>query len=367
MSGFPTEVLDPQEYEEPERDGDEGQEEAPPLSPREQVIADMRAKKAGGDNDNHVLANDNDGANEDPDDADIVERTEQDLVTLRVDHRDVQVTPEQMHAYARQHLAAENRLSELNALKQQTAAQLAEIQQLKDNLGVRADSTSPQRANAPNAKTDRETPPKARGDLRELAEKIQLGDADEGAEALSQILDAVQSNRGPSAEEMAERILAMSEEREAHRVAGETFAAEHREIASDPVLYGATINRLHERVLEDMQKIGVRPEHLQQAAANFETAAAYHKDLRGQGYALADPMTLVGEAAREIEDRYVAPRQTRHQPSEDRYDDRRAAKRELSGSQPRRVSVVDRQSGTPERRTPGSIVDQYRRARGHVS
>lgn len=379
MSGFPEE-MEAEEYAGAIANDNAGEDEAPPLSARDQVIESIRAKKgqaeieAVNDNDDEPQAEDtyqNDRSDE-PEDEEIYEAQAPQKHKLRVDHRDIEVTQQELEAAARQHYAAENRLAELNALKQQTAAQLAEMRALKENL-ARAESSSPQRPTTPNTDAGRETPPRALGNLRDIVEKIQLGDADEGAEALQSLLQEMRPNQAVNAEQIAERALALQAERQQQREVADRFAEDHREIVNDPHLMKITVDRLHERIVEDMAAIGVQPVHLDQARRDFKVATAYHQDLRNQGYAkLRDPALLVKAAALDVEGRYVAPRrneepQSYREPAAPRYDDRRAAKRELSGSQPRRVSQVARAPERPAKVSATSVVEQMRRARGHVN
>ncbi len=340
------------------------EEAAAPASPRDAIIQAIRAKDRG-------------ETEADPADAEIVERVAADeprKVKLRVDHQDVEITEEQRDAFARQHMAAENRLTEASALKRQAAAEraetarlLAEAQALRDNTSVRADSTSSQRTDAPNADTARGAPPKAHAELfRDMAEKLQVGDVEEGAEALASLFQALSpQQQAQSPEEIADFVLAEAERRAADKVVGDNFASAHQEIVGDNVLLGATINRLHESVVEDLRSIGCDPKFLEIARSDLEKAKVLHDDFRlTQGYALRDPAVLVDLAAREIESRYVPGKREPQQlqPTQsDRMQNRAEEKRGLS--QPRRVSVVDRQSGPTERRTAGSIVDQMRKAR----
>jgi hypothetical protein len=256
--------------------------------------------------------------------------------------------------------------------------------------------TQPQPAN-PQVTT---TPPQeqpaqtraAKADLsaraKEVAEKFQYGDPDEGAAALTALLEEVVTARqGPSPDDIATSVMQRVQADTATRAAVEGFSQRHPEVVSNEVMLYAQFKEMQRLCAAEMRAY----QHPEQDAdgrravipqswidqlermQNPQEAFRLYGEFRKKGWQLPD---VADRAAEVVERQYrlrpaPAEREPARQipmgatPAENRLQRAEAAKQQMP-QQPRRASVTNRavQPAPAKKRTPAEVVAQMRRSYG---
>lgn len=290
---------------------------------------------------------------------------------LRVDHRDVEVTDEEFEELARKGLAVGNRLDELNALTRESRAALAEIRQTRDT-GDRSASPAPQQESRAADQGPQASQPQGPFDparIRDVVDKIRVGDGDEGVAEFSSLLEEMaegllKQKVGASPEEIAAQVEGNLRSQAALEATTKAFRDQHPEIAADPglgLLAGLTV---HDIVLSELREIGVPEDDLQLVSQNPILAASWHREYQEQGLRVSSAEDIAARATRQVEQKYLRPVQTNGS-GQNRTEERVAEKRTDLQNQPRRASAVARQAPQVEK-TASQVVGDMRARRGFV-
>lgn len=301
-------------------------------------------------------------------------------VTMIVDGAKVSMTMGEMRARGQQLLAADRRLNDAKRI-------LDEAKTLRDSA---ATETAPERAN------QRETAPQERQDrvivdpakIKAAIPKIQLGDDDEAAKALGDVIaDAVQAELAKRGNTKAANVDVPAEvdqhlaEREAKaevnsalRTISETYA----DIVNDDDYAPAVYTRAHKEVVGRLRAIGVPEQDLRLPAEQvFLGYARLRQDprFRSKLEPIEDAFVSASESVREkfgLPERQadtprIPSRASQQQSRVVRTDEDRSGRKGKVSVQPRSGSLRADYSGNgvaPKRTPPADVVQQMAESRG---
>jgi hypothetical protein len=127
--------------------------------------------------------------------------------------------------------------------------------------------------------------PYDRDKLRELTEKIQVGDTEEGADAVAEIFDLVRdqgANRESVRDAMHAEFRNMKFKAE-NDAALDRFTKKYPSIASDSVLADAASGVIKRHIVEDLRKAGVEEQELASVRDDVHRLADLHGKARIMG------------------------------------------------------------------------------------
>lgn len=196
-----------------------------------------------------------------------------------VDGREEEVTVEELLRTNQINVAADRRLSQA----QEILRQAQEIQRQaiprpgdedfgttgQDDSQYRGQGQGTQRGN-----TSRQVPANA----SELIDKIQLGNADDAAEALASFITNLQGAPSQGTVDEASRVLMVLEDRNA-KDAVQRFAEAHPEL-QDPDFEQIVANRARREMVNDLSRAGYTEDQIRQAASHPTGLTDLHKYAR---------------------------------------------------------------------------------------
>jgi hypothetical protein len=328
-------------------------------------------------------------------------------VVLKVDGRDEEVTLDEALSRARKYTAGEKRLDKAkdilrDAIQSATVirgqthpASAAPASAPESQPAVRAereDAASPEPGHPqpearPSAST--ESPPRRskidRDKLRQLAERIQVGDTDEGADALAELLETtVQApDPQPRVSQDAVRQHVHEELRQAkaeaeNAAALKAFADKYPALKDNDVLADAAVGVLRKEIIRDLQEVGgLSDADLAPLSRDINQLVFVHGRARQAGLQVATPAQLLDRTgqymAREFGlQRAEEPAPAQRQPhtqqphgasSDPALQSRIEAKRGAQ-QQPRAAGVRAAPPQAPRPRTAQEIVRDMKRQRG---
>lgn len=224
---------------------------------------------------------------------------------LRYNHEDVYLTEAEVIRQAQIGMHSETKLSEI----QRT---LAEIKQSRDN----APRPSDQAHQAPSRDKAVQESSRTKGsiDLRQLAEYIQTGDADEGVQALetlkSNIMEEIRREQPQlSPDDVADRVEERFQSRQAESEFQRYFSDRHPELAGHQGLLAETGVRMHQDMIRELRVLRrtdgkmLTEQELQPALQDLNTAIkwgaiyALQGVRRYDGNPMANPIQIMDWAA----------------------------------------------------------------------
>jgi hypothetical protein len=165
--------------------------------------------------------------------------------------------------------------------------------------------SQPGRREAAPSPTDTRTDRKAR--LKQIADKIQIGNEDEAADALDQLVQGVVAEqRGAIDSRLAER-----REEELVQDAFQKFTVAYSDLG-DPELVPVIFNRVSIEMIDAMKAIGVPDDQLATIANSPQETLANYKRLRIEGaqhgaWKLPEPHTILAKVGNHVRQKFVRP------------------------------------------------------------
>jgi len=176
-------------------------------------------------------------------------------IRLKVDKQEIEMDEAEVIAAAQQHIARErrgNRDPDKMDLLAHKLDELSARQQTQDS------TTGPETKATTPVSGDEVT-----DEMRELVDKIQTGDVDEGAQA---IIELMKGNKAPSNEDVertVKHVLTENQQQDQLRQAFSSFETEEPELAKNNDARDLiAINMMREMADEFVNKIGVNPDEL---------------------------------------------------------------------------------------------------------
>jgi hypothetical protein len=128
--------------------------------------------------------------------------------------------------------------------------------------------------------------------LRDLSERIQVGDTDEGADALGEIVDMVQAQHGDTSLAVRRELADMQLKAENDAALGK-FAKRYPALTQEPVLVEAATHVLRDEIARDLRAAGVTDDELKPIRENVGQLASLHgkaRLMRHEGVRQADKL-----------------------------------------------------------------------------
>ena len=335
---------------------------------------------------------DSDQGDEDPADGDNDQQTEREAekparkFKLKINGKEEEVTEEELISLAQIAKASDNLLDVAKTRASEATRLLKEAQEAQQRLREGSEHP-PARKAAPQPdpsreQSDPEHPPVAgldREKLRQYAERIQVGDADEGAQALIDLAEEITAKVTPKVdpseiERVVHRTTAQTRTQAELDAALESFASKYPDIAKDELLAEAGKTVLRKEIIKDLESAGVDEATISSFARDERLLVQAHKDLRAANKGVRSYADLLETTGKTLSDRFnikaASPQpatktaaQQRVPVDPDRIQDRIDRKR-AAPQQTRAVGVRQQVAPPPQPRTTRDIVRAMRKGRG---
>jgi hypothetical protein len=139
-------------------------------------------------------------------------------------------------------------------------------------------------------------------ELTEIAERLQVGDTAEGAEALGRLLKKVGGQRDIGSE--VRRVQAHDRVQAEIRDGLDPFSKKYPSIAKDDVLSDAGMRVLRREIKKDLEAAGVPAEKIEPFENSNEHMVAAYAHLRAGGRPVRSPSELLDAAGEDLRKRF---------------------------------------------------------------
>lgn len=304
------------------------------------------------------------------------EKPEQEF-ELVVDGKTVKKKLHEVLALAQITAASDNRLDEAKRLLREAQALRGSDKTEHPPSGSEEQETHQDGRTQDKGERGREHQPKRRlspEQLKGIIERIQVGDSEEGVEALQELVEAVapRDDADTVGKVVEQRLTTIKTEEEIHN-ALTAFATNYPEIAKDEILADAGRTILRNELIKDLQSVGADQAEIDKIKHDARALAAAQRHLRSQGHKVRSYNDLLEEVGKTMVTKFgikrAAPnadptpqKQTPPTPSsttQSRVDRKRAAPQ-----QPRAAGVRGQTPSAPKRKSPADVVAQMRKDRG---
>lgn len=307
------------------------------------------------------------------------EQTDDEQITLKVDGRDVVKTKQELIALAQQTVAGDNRLEEAKRLLREAQA-LRGSAKPEHQPGEADEEITQQHDQTQRQESSREHPPKRDLDpakLKTIVERIQVGDSDEGMQALQELVEMTSARGGDVSPDKIGTII------DQHLVKTQTqaeinsaladFAKEYPDLAKDEVLADAGRTVLRHELIKDLKSVGVPDADIDAIKSNPHALASAQRQLRTAGHKVRTYGEILGAVGQTMSQKFgikpasasqevpaSKPQPQREQPvSQERIDRKR-----LAPQQPRTAGVRGQVQSAPKPKTRQEVVAGMRKDRG---
>ena len=307
--------------------------------------------------------------------------------TLKINGKTEEVTEEELISLAQIAKASDNLLDVAKTRASEATRLLKEAQEAQQRLRDGTEHPPAKKAatkpDPSQEQTDPEHQPVASLDrerLRQITERIQVGDADEGAQALTDLVEEITAKVTPKVdpseiERVVNRTTAQNRTQAELDAAFEGFASKYPEIAKDELLAEAGKTVLRKEIIKDLQNAGIDEGDIASIARDERLLVQAHKDLRANNKGVRSYADLLEATGKTLSDRFGikpaspqpatktaqqrAPVDQDRNSIQDRIERKRAAPQ-----QPRAVGVRQQVAPPPQPRTARDIVRAMRKGRG---
>ena len=231
--------------------------------------------------------------------------------------------------------------------------------------------------------SDPENPPAKRLDpekLRQITERIQVGDADEGASAMAELVQEIVTQVTPKSDpaetdKQVKRVIAQQQHAQEFDAALDRFSKDFPEVVKDELLADAGKTVLRREIIKDMKALGIADEDIASISNSDQLLTQAHRNLKVAGHAVRSYDALFETAGKTLSDRFnikragppqtptTKPAQPRTAAEPDlvqaRVDRKRAAPQ-----QPRAVGVRQQVAPPPKPQTAVDVIRAMRKGRG---
>lgn len=307
--------------------------------------------------------------------------------TLKINGKEEEVSEAELISLAQIAKASDNLLDVAKSRASEATRLLKEAEETQRRLreGQEHPPAKKPAANQPDQSREQPDPehqPVAgldRERLRQITERIQVGDADEGAQALTDLFEEITAKVTPKvdSEEIArvvQRTNAQTRTQAELDAAFESFASKYPDIAKDELLAEAGKTVLRKEIIKDLESAGVDEATISSFARDERLLVQAHKDLRAANKGVRSYADLLETTGKTLSDRFnikaASPQpatktaaQQRVPVDPDRIQDRIDRKR-AAPQQPRAVGVRQQVAPPPQPRTTRDIVRAMRKGRG---
>lgn len=301
--------------------------------------------------------------------------------TLIVDGKPVDMSLDEIRRHAQIALASDNRLEEAKRILQEAKALRGTSPEHQPGI----DPTAQGQPDPSPASEGANQPPKLdREKLKAIAERIQVGDAEDGAEATAELIELVRSTMpksGVEPDKIGEVVRsAIVQERtttELNDAIGR-FKETNQDLIGNEYLAPAAMEAVRREIVEEIVKLGLpHPEaDIRKSLPTLESAATAYQTLRSKGYTLPTYTKVLDAGAQKLRTSLglkapgtPEPSSTPSPPAKPVTPQPSAAERRLEHkraqpSQPRSAGVRGVVAPQPQPKTPADYIQEQRKARG---
>lgn len=306
------------------------------------------------------------------------------LQTIKVDGVELRLPLSQVIALAQRNLAGENRLEEAKRILDDVKALRGQI----DPAHQRTSSEQGQQQSQAPSQTDPASTQQPtnqlddlgieREKLKQIVERIQIGDTEEGVDALAEVLRLARPSLDESAVmRLARQAYFQTQTENEITSALDRFKAAYEPVVTDPYIKVATLARLTEEIVADLRNAGFREEDLAAHRTDLNTLGHWLNYARAQGRQVRSYDKLLSDVGDFIADKFkidlsqyrqqhqqTGSRQTNQQPSADELSRQRLERKRLLPSQPRSANIREQMPAPRRPKTATEVVLEMKRQRG---
>lgn len=299
-------------------------------------------------------------------------------ITLKIDGREVKKPMSEVIALAQQTVAGDNRLEETKRLLREAQALRGQPKDTEhqpspgDEKTTQPDSGSEDKSQVEHKPRRDLNPEKLKG----IVERIQVGDTDEGTQALQELIEVVrdsgESFNPAKVGELVQQHLIRTQTQEEINTALAGFVKDYPDLAKDEVLADAGRTVLRQELIKDLKSVGASDAEIDKIKHDPRALAAAQRELRVAGHSVRSYADILGAVGKTMVDRFnIKPATSQisdtHKPqtvrepapSQERLDRKRAAPQ-----QPRTAGVRSQIAQAPQPKTKKDVVADMRKARG---
>ena len=299
-------------------------------------------------------------------------------ITHKIDGREVKKPMSEVIALAQQTVAGDNRLEETKRLLREAQALRGQPKDTEhqpspgDEKTTQPDSGSEDKSQVEHKPRRDLNPEKLKG----IVERIQVGDTDEGTQALQELIEVVrdsgESFNPAKVGELVQQHLIRTQTQEEINTALAGFVKDYPDLAKDEVLADAGRTVLRQELIKDLKSVGASDAEIDKIKHDPRALAAAQRELRVAGHSVRSYADMLGAVGKTMVDRFnIKPATSQisdtHKPqtvrepapSQERLDRKRAAPQ-----QPRTAGVRSQIAQAPQPKTKKDVVADMRKARG---
>lgn len=307
------------------------------------------------------------------------EQPDDEEITLKVDGRDVVKKKHEVIALAQQTVAGDNRLEEAKRLLRDAQALRGSAK--PEHPPGEADEQVTQQHDQTQRQDSREHPPKRNLDpakLKGIVERIQVGDADEGMQALQELVEMT-SARGDELNPekigtIVQQHLTETQTKAEISTALANFVKEYPDLAKDEVLADAGRTVLRQELIKDLTSVGADAADIEKIKHDPQALAAAQRQLRASGHKVRSYSEILGAVGKTMTEKFgIKPASTSQQPApaskpspqrEQTASQERIDRKRLAPQQPRTAGVRGQVQSAPKPKTRQEVVAEMRKTRG---
>lgn len=214
--------------------------------------------------------------------------------------------------------------------------------------------------------------------LAEIANRIQVGDAEEGKQALAELMQLAKGQNAPLTQEQLQAAVSSVLTQRTHQnevyEALQKFRDDNPDLMEKRHMWTVALDMTGEEMIADMRKIGITDEQLSPIAGDRKAIATAHRRLREKGFDVRDVATVLKDTGARIRGEFnmpapstvpaPTPRSQSASPSQAQVRER-VTRKELHQPQPRHGGSPRGTAQQAQRpRSAQEIIQEQRKQRG---
>lgn len=289
----------------------------------------------------------------------------------------------QMKKLAQMNLAAKHTLEDAKRISDEAKRSLDEVKSLKglpaaDQLEDPKPADQPGTRATPDGSAPAPTTDQSEEEYQRIADLIQVGESDEGAQAVKSIIAMAKADNPTLSEdklaELVERTFVQHQQKQIIDEAISSFRSENPDLFEDELLVGAGTQAITKEMLADLRSIGANEEALAKIANDPDAVSDVYRQAMMKGHKVRSLKEVFDAGANRLRTSFNLPRteaepadpapkttRTTAKPAEQVRTDRKAA----APQQPRTAGAREQPKPSGQRpQTAAEQVAEMRAARG---
>lgn len=298
-------------------------------------------------------------------------------VPLIIDGKQVTKPLSEVVKLAQITVASDNRLEEAKRLlRQATAVHERAMSEHQPDDGT-AKAAKPTRATDDDIDPEHQPDDVDPEELDSIVERIQVGDKDDGRQAIADLMKLVQGNTSlneRAVSNMVRQTIVQNDTKKELDEAVTKFTTAFPTIASDDDLVDVALRRVQRELRSDLVAAGISEDDLK-TVTDPKQLAALHRQVRVNGAKVRTYDTLLSEVGTYLSNKFgtprepskpateKAPQQPQRQPARPSTIEARTELKRSAAQQPRAAGVRGQVAQAPKPKTAAEIIREMRRAR----